>query len=129
MCEHAMMNGLASQVFHWSNFYQEYFRIWRRLGGVKYLLYSLIMWLLSFFFLGVMGRNRVGMHTEFGDGSAIPRSTITHVRNVVWRNLVFKRWEKGDILMIDNFRVSHGRQVSTQDRRGGSALESGCGVV
>ena len=92
-------------------FYQEYYRVWRRLGQLKFLLFSIIMWLLSFFFLVARGRDRVGMHTEFGDGSSIPSATITHVRDTIWNNLVFNRWEKGDILMIDNFRVSHGRQV------------------
>lgn len=92
--------------------YQEYYRIWRRLGNLKFLLFAVLMWFLSFFFLSLRGRNRVGMHTEFGDGSVIPYSTVAHVRDVVWQNLVFNRWEKGDILMIDNFRVSHGRQVS-----------------
>jgi len=29
----------------------------------------------------------------------------------MWSNMVFNRWEQGDVLMIDNFRVSHGRQV------------------
>ena len=91
--------------------YQEYYRVWRRLGGLKFLVLSAFMWLLSLIFLNVFGRNRVGMHTEFGDGSSIPNSSIVHVRDVVWKNLVFNRWEKGDILMIDNFRVSHGRQV------------------
>lgn len=104
-------------VFHWSMLYQEYYRVWRRLGGLKFLLLSAITWLLSCFFLNVLGRNRVGMHTEFGDGSSIPNSTIVHVRDVVWKNLVFKRWEKGDILMIDNFRVSHGRQPYTGKRK------------
>ena len=94
--------------------YQEYYRIWRRLGELKYLLLSILTWLMSFFFLVVRGRNHVGMHTEYGDGSSIPYSTIAHIRDVVWKNLVFNRWEKGDILMIDNFRISHGRQVGTR---------------
>lgn len=57
----------------------------------------------------------MGTHTEFGDGSSIPRKTVAHVRDVVWKNLVFNRWEKGDILLIDNFRVSHGRQVRSSN--------------
>ncbi len=57
------------------------------------------------------GSNSAGFHTTFGDGSTIPDKTIAHVRDTVWKNMVFNRWEKGDILMIDNFRVSHGRQV------------------
>ena len=51
------------------------------------------------------------MHTAFSDGEEIPLSDVKHVRNTIYNNMVFNRWKKGDILMIDNFRVSHGRQV------------------
>lgn len=54
----------------------------------------------------------MGMHTMFGDGSEIPLSDVSHVKEIVHKNMVFDRWRKGDLLMIDNFRVSHGRQVS-----------------
>ena len=103
----------CEQVFHWSMFYHEYYKIWRRLGQLKALFVSILLWLLSFFFLTLRGPDRVGMHTMYGDGSAIPEKNVAHVRDVVWRNMKFNRWEKGDILMIDNFRVSHGRQVSS----------------
>ena len=53
----------------------------------------------------------MAMHTCFGDGSEIPLADVTHVRDTLYKNMVFNRWEKGDIVMIDNFRVSHGRQV------------------
>ena len=66
---------------------------------------------MKIFFLRVLGPARVGFHTSFGDGSQIPESHLEHLRDVVWRNLVFNRWEQGDIVMIDNFRISHGRQV------------------
>ena len=51
------------------------------------------------------------MHTCFGDGSEIPMRYMKHVRQKIYQNMIFNRWKKGDILMIDNFRVSHGRQV------------------
>ena len=54
----------------------------------------------------------MGMHTMFGDGSEIPLSDVAHVREIIHKNMVFDRWRKGDLLIIDNFRVSHGRQVS-----------------
>ncbi len=51
------------------------------------------------------------MHTVFGDGSQIPHGYVSHLRSVIHKNMVYNRWRKGDIVMIDNFRVSHGRQV------------------
>ena len=55
---------------------------------------------------------KLGMNTCYGDGTTLPLKTVSHVRDTVWKNLVFNRWQQGDVLMIDNFRVSHGRQVS-----------------
>ena len=54
---------------------------------------------------------RVGFHTCFGDGSEIPESYLEHIRDVMWKNMVFNRWELGDIVLIDNYWISHGRQV------------------
>lgn len=99
------------QVFHWSMIPSEMYRVYRRLGGLKYLLLSWVAWILKIFFLNILGPSWLGFHTSFGDGSAIPESYLEHARDVVWRNMVFNRWQQGDIVMIDNFRISHGRQV------------------
>lgn len=104
-------------VFHWSIFSAEYYRVFRRLGNIRYLLYSWVAWLLRFFFLDLRGPDKVGFHTFFGDGSSIPQGHVTHVHDVVHRNMVFNRWQRGDVLMIDNFRVSHGRQPYTGQRK------------
>ena len=55
----------------------------------------------------------MGFHTFFGDGTEVSEDDLKHVRDVTWKNMVFARWKEGDIVMIDNFRVSHGRQVCT----------------
>ena len=89
----------------------EFYRIYKRMGHLKYLVLSWAAWFLKILFLSVLGPKWVGLHTTFGDGSEIPERYMNHVRDVMWRNMVFNRWEQGDILMIDNFRVSHGRQV------------------
>ena len=91
-------------------------RLHKRLGGIRYLFLSWVGWLLKLFFLHVLGPSRVGFHSSFGDGSEIPEAYLEHVRDVVWANMVFNRWELGDIVMIDNYRVSHGRQVGFSAR-------------
>ena len=105
------MSLFVLQVFHWSMIPSEMYRVYRRLGGLHYLLLSWVTWFLKIFFLNFLGPSWLGFHTSFGDGSAIPESYLEHLRDVVWRNLVFNRWQLGDIVMIDNFRISHGRQV------------------
>ena len=48
-------------------------------------------------------------HCTYADGSPIPKEDILHVRNVLWRRAVVFPWQQGDLLIIDNYRVSHGR--------------------
>ena len=49
------------------------------------------------------------MHVTFADGGAIPDADFDAVRDALWKNMVFPRWEAGDIVAIDNAIVSHGR--------------------
>ena len=101
----------AIQVFHFSMMTSELYRVYKRVGGLQYWFFSWICWFLKCFFFAVRDPFKLGFHTFFGDGSEIPERYLEHIRDVVWRNLVFNRWEEGDIVMIDNFRISHGRQV------------------
>ena len=94
----------------------ELYRVYKRMGGLKYRLLSWFFWFLKFWFFSVRGSSRVGFHTSFGDGSDIPEGHLEHVRDVVWKNMVFNHWKQGDVVMIDNFRISHGRQVTTDTR-------------
>jgi len=50
-----------------------------------------------------------GTQVTFGDGSTIPVRFIRHLQEVIWKNMVFFTWKKGDVLMVDNFAVAHGR--------------------
>lgn len=52
----------------------------------------------------------MALDIRFGDGSPISVSDMNQVRKVVHENMVFSKWEKGDIMCIDNFSTSHGRQ-------------------
>ena len=90
----------------------EMHRVYKRLGGWKYFILSWLGWFLKLFFLNCLGPAWLGFHTYFWDGSTIPESYLERLRDVVWQNMVFNRWEQGDMVMIDNFRISHGRQVS-----------------
>lgn len=53
----------------------------------------------------------------FGDGSSIPRHYITAIRQAIWDETVKFRWEKGDLLLIDNLRLGHGRMPFKSDRK------------
>ena len=72
---------------------------------------SWLMWFVKLFFLNIIGPMNCGLHTCYGDGTEISNTDNKHIRDVTWKNMVFNRWRKGDIIMIDNYRISHGRQV------------------
>ena len=55
-------------------------------------------------------RQRMALNVSFGDGTPISILEIHQIRQAIHKNLVLNRWEKGDLVMIDNLSTSHGRQ-------------------
>lgn len=52
----------------------------------------------------------MGLNATFGDGTPISVMEMCEIRRVIHKHMVFSRWELGDVLCLDNFAVSHGRQ-------------------
>ena len=93
-----------AQVFHPTTAPAEYRRIARRQGFRFRMLSAVARAAL----LAQSSKER-GMDCTFGDGTPISASEMERVRDAIWKNLVAFRWEKGDVLAIDNLAVSHGR--------------------
>ena len=53
----------------------------------------------------------------YGDGSPIESSILDEIREVYWKSAVIFPWRQDDILMLDNFLVSHGREPFVGPRR------------
>ena len=56
-------------------------------------------------------------HTTYGDGSEIDPEVIEHIRATGWKNAVGFPWRKGDVLVLDNLAVQHGRLSFKGDRQ------------
>ncbi len=56
-------------------------------------------------------------NTFFGDGSPIPDVIIEEIRAAYAAEAIRVPWEKGDVLLIDNMLVSHGRSSFSGSRR------------
>lgn len=53
----------------------------------------------------------------YGDGTPIESSVLEEVREVYRQAAVTFTWQQGDIMMLDNFLVSHGRESFVGPRR------------
>lgn len=56
-------------------------------------------------------------NATFGDGSLLDESELDHVRKVFDEEAVSFQWQKGDILLLDNMRMAHGRTPYKGKRR------------
>lgn len=57
------------------------------------------------------------MYGAFGDNSPISEEKIKEIRQTVDQGIVLNRWEKGDLLMVDNILVCHGRMPYKGNRK------------
>jgi len=67
--------------------------------------------------LAAVGEENLPRHVYFGDGSAIADQVLDTVREVYRQTAVSFPWQPGDILMLDNRLVAHGRNPYTGDRK------------
>ncbi|MGY4689621.1 TauD/TfdA family dioxygenase [Salibacterium sp. K-3] len=59
----------------------------------------------------------VPKNSFYGDGTSIEREVLQEIREVYTEQTVKFPWQKGDILMLDNMMVAHGRTPYTGDRK------------
>eukprot|EP00571_Detonula_confervacea_P014043 CAMPEP_0172310948 /NCGR_PEP_ID=MMETSP1058-20130122/13360_1 /TAXON_ID=83371 /ORGANISM="Detonula confervacea, Strain CCMP 353" /LENGTH=456 /DNA_ID=CAMNT_0013023969 /DNA_START=104 /DNA_END=1475 /DNA_ORIENTATION=+ len=98
-----------AQVFHWSTFPAELWYAFIRMRDIRFLFRCILLSITAVIKYCLLG-HRMALDIRFGDGSPISVSEMNQVRKVVHKNMVFSTWERGDIMCIDNFSTSHGRQ-------------------
>lgn len=56
-------------------------------------------------------------NTYYGDGTEIESSVLDHLREAYLKEAVSISWQQGDVLMLDNMLVAHGRASYFGERR------------
>lgn len=87
----------------------ELFLAFLRTYDVRLLFHCIFVSVISIVKYGILG-HKMGLNATFGDGTPITAMEMHEIRSAVHRNMVYSRWQLGDIMCIDNFAVSHGRQ-------------------
>lgn len=61
--------------------------------------------------------DRLPQNVTFGDGTPIPLEYLNTVRDTVRRQMIRFQWQSGDLLVVDNMLVMHGRMPFKGPRR------------
>jgi alpha-ketoglutarate-dependent taurine dioxygenase len=105
-----------ANVFHWTSFPAELFAAFHRTKDTRFLRHALRVGAKSIWKYGIR-RQKMSLHVSFGDGSPISVWEIHQIRKAIHKNMVYNRWQKGDLLLVDNFSTSHGRQPTYDSKR------------
>ena len=77
-------------------------------------------------FLNEFEQDDLPYNTYFGDGSHIDDSIVEEVREAYRQETVSFPWEEGDLMMLDNMLVAHGRAPFTGERKILAAMGEPC---
>jgi alpha-ketoglutarate-dependent taurine dioxygenase len=69
------------------------------------------------FLLEELGEAGLPRNAYYGDGSPIEDEVLDEIREVYRRSTVIFSWQEGDVLMLDNMLIAHGRQPYTGSRK------------
>lgn len=64
-----------------------------------------------------LGENNLPRNTFYGSGEEIPINVLQHIRDVYDKEKIKFQWQRGDVLIVDNILVAHGREPYKGDRK------------
>lgn len=73
----------------------------------QYAMMSLFKYIMMPYFS--TGSDVFGSHVVHVNGEEISQQDMNHFRRVMARNTIVERWQKFDVVFLDNNRIAHGR--------------------
>jgi alpha-ketoglutarate-dependent taurine dioxygenase len=67
--------------------------------------------------LSDVGEANLPTNAYYGDGSAIDEDDLAEIRRITWEESVAFPWQSGDLLILDNCLMAHGRKPYAGSRR------------
>jgi alpha-ketoglutarate-dependent taurine dioxygenase len=67
--------------------------------------------------LSEFNEHELPYNTYYGDGSVIPPAIIEHINQAYDEEKVIFSWQEGEILMLDNMSIAHGRESYKGERQ------------
>jgi hypothetical protein len=65
----------------------------------------------------LFGEENLAYNTYYGDGTPIDDSIIAEIREAYRQETILFPWQHGDLLMLDNMLVAHGRSPFVGPRK------------
>jgi alpha-ketoglutarate-dependent taurine dioxygenase len=62
-------------------------------------------------------KHKYPQYAYYGNGEEIPENYLKEITHVLLNNSIKFKWEKGDILMLDNMLMAHGRMPFKGERK------------
>jgi hypothetical protein len=67
--------------------------------------------------INLLGENNIPRNAFYGDGNPIELEYLEHIRKVYNEEKIKFRWQKGDIMILDNILTAHAREAFKGNRK------------
>lgn len=64
-----------------------------------------------------LGEENIPRHASYGNGEPLEEDVLDHIREVYDQEKVKFQWHKGDIMILDNILMAHGREPYAGERK------------
>ncbi|RHX83689.1 TauD/TfdA family dioxygenase [Leptospira stimsonii] len=106
-----------SQVFHIDAARKEYWYIFARQKTIRVFFIGIALEVLTLIKKLTTKKEYLDTHCSYGNGEEITLDELVQIQDVFWKNISLFSWQNGDVLVIDNYSISHGRHPFSGPRK------------